>query len=174
MRKYILTIIILLNSIFGYAQKVKIDKGEIKLDEKTVAYIQGKKPLFKIFSLDKNFTISIELKQILPVPAIPIMELKNEGIGKFNEIEFTTGKFNPFNSEKSVVNAMVERNYLNASGLNTEAIENFVNGEPSGVSAKLLGVQNNLEEEKKIIDSYQLSIDDAGTIQHKSTKSRSK
>ncbi|MCC9064165.1 hypothetical protein [Flavobacterium piscisymbiosum] len=164
MKNKILTLLIVLFSICSFGQKIKIDKGEIKFDEKRVAYIEGKKPVFMIYNLDKSYKVTIELKQIIPVPAIPIMELKNEETGKFNEIVFTTGKFNLFNSEKSVVNAMIEHNYLNTDGLNREAIENFVNGEPSGVSAKLLGVQNNLEQEKNIIDSYQLSIDDTGTI----------
>jgi len=92
------------------------------------------------------------------------MELKNETSGKFNELEFTAGKFNPFNHEKNVVNALIEHNYLNADGLNTETLENFINGESTGVSAKLLGVQNDLEREKKNIDSFKLSIDDNGTI----------
>lgn len=164
MKEFFLTLLVLFITVCNYGQKIKIDKGEIKFDEKRVAYIEGKKPVFKIYNLDRSYKVTIELKQIIPVPAIPIIELKNEETGKFNEIAFTTGKFNPFNSEKSVVNAMIEHNYLNADGLNREAIENLVNGEPSGVSAKLLGVQNNLEQEKNIIDSYQLSIDDAGTI----------
>jgi hypothetical protein len=45
--------------------------------------------------LDKSYNVSIELNQVEPVPAIPIMQLKNEETGKFNEIAFTTGKFNP-------------------------------------------------------------------------------
>jgi len=164
MKENFLTLLVLFITVCNYGQKIKIDKGEIKFDEERVAYIEGKKPVFKIYNLDRSYKVTIELKQIIPVPAIPVMELKNEETGKFNEIAFTTGKFNPFNSEKSVVNAMIEHNYLDADGLNREAIENFVNGEPSGVSAKLLGVQNNLEQEKNIIDSYQLSIDDTGTI----------
>ena len=44
MGKNILTVIIVLISICGFAQKIKIDKGEIKLDEKTIGYLEGKKP----------------------------------------------------------------------------------------------------------------------------------
>lgn len=164
MKNNFLTLLILLFAISNYAQKIKIDKGEIKLDEKTVAYIEGKKPLFNVSSLDKNYKMSIQLKQVLPVPAIPIMELRNEETTKSNEIEFTKGKFNPFNNEKSVVAALLEHNYLNVDGLNIDAIENFINGEAAGISAKLIEAKNELDQANKAIDAYQLSIDDAGTI----------
>lgn len=164
MNKNILTAIVVLISLCGFAQKVKIDKGEIKLDDKTIGYVEGKKPLFKISNLDKSYTVTIELKQVEPVPAIPIMQVKNEATEKFNEIAFTTGKFNPFNSEKSVVNAMIEHNYLNTDGLNTELTESFINAESTGVTAKLLGNQNEKDQENKAINEYQLAIDDAGTI----------
>ncbi|MCD9576641.1 hypothetical protein [Flavobacterium soyae] len=164
MKQFFLTILILLFTISNYAQKIKIDKGEIKLDEKPVAYIEGKKPSFKVSSLDKNYKMSIQLKQILPVPAIPIMELTNEETTKSNEIEFTKGKFNPFNNEKSVVTALIEHNYLNVDGLNIDAIENFINGEATGIAAKLIEAKNEIDQANKAIDAYQLSIDDAGTI----------
>ena len=57
MGKNILTVIIMLISICGFAQKIKIDKGEIKLDEKTIGYIEGKKPVFKIYNLDKSYSV---------------------------------------------------------------------------------------------------------------------
>lgn len=164
MKKEILTLLIVFFTLSNFAQKIKIDKGEIKLDEKTVCYIEGKKPLFRISSLDKTYNLSIQLKQVVPVPAIPIMELKNEETAKFNEIAFTTGKFNPFNNEKSVVAALVEHNYLTVEGLNIEAIENFINGASLGISEKLLDDQKALEKTNNFINSYQLSIDDAGII----------
>jgi len=164
MNKNILTAIVVLISLYSFAQKVKIDKGDIKLDDKTIGYVEGKKPLFKISNLDKSYKVTIELKQVEPVPAIPIMQLKNETTGKFNEIAFTTGKFNPFNSEKSVVNAMIEHNYLNTDGLNMELTESFINAESTGVSAKLIGNQNERDQINKAVNEYQLAIDDAGTI----------
>lgn len=154
----------MLISISGFAQKIKINKGEIKLDEKTIGYVEGKKPLFKISNLEKSYTVTIELKQVEPVPAIPIMQLKNVGTGKFNEIAFTAEKFNPFNSEKSVVNALLEHSYLSIDGLNTEAVENFINGESTGVSEKLLDRKNDADKMNNLINSYQLTIDDAGVV----------
>lgn len=164
MKKDRLVLLLMLISSFSYAQKLKIDNGEIKLDEKTVAYIEGKKPNFKISNLDKNYIITVQLKQIVPVPALPIMEIKNESTGKFNEFEFTEGKFNPFNHEKNVVKALIEHNYLNVDGLNKDVLENFINGAPTGVSAKLLGTKNEKDQADQLVNSYQLSIDDAGVI----------
>lgn len=164
MKKNILTVIIILISICGFAQKIKIDKGDIKLDEKTIGYIEGKKPLFKISNLDKSYTITAELKKVADPAAIPWIELRNEATGKFNEIAFTSGKFNPFNNEKSVVNALLEHSYLSIDGLNTEAVEKFINGEPTGVSDKLLGIKNDSDVMNNLINSYQLAIDDTGVI----------
>ncbi|OAZ05260.1 hypothetical protein FLB_03510 [Flavobacterium succinicans] len=159
-----LVLLLLLISICSFAQKIKIDNGEIKLDEKTVAYIEGKKPNFKISNLDKNYIITVQLKQIVPVPAVPIMEIRNESTGKLNELEFTDGKFNPFNHEKNLVKALIEHNYLNTDGLNKDVLENFINGTPTGVSAKLLGTKNEKDQADQLVNSYQLSIDDAGVI----------
>lgn len=164
MKKNILVILVLLLSVGSFAQKIKISKGEIKLDNKIVAYVEGKKPSFKIANLDKSYSLIVELKQVLPVPAIPIMLLKNEGTGKFNEIEFSFGKFNPFNNEKSVIAALVEHQYLSAEGLNTELTESFINGESTGVSAKLLSEQAKKDQINNAINAYKLTIDDAGTI----------
>ncbi|PAM94907.1 hypothetical protein B4N84_10710 [Flavobacterium sp. IR1] len=164
MKKNILVLLVSLLSVGSFAQKIKISKGEIKLDNKIVAYVEGKKPSFKIANLDKSYSLTVELKQVLPVPAIPIMLLKNEGTGKFNEIEFSFGKFNPFNNEKSVIAALVEHQYLSAEGLNTELTESFINGESTGVSAKLLGEQAKKDQINNAINAYKLTIDDAGTI----------
>jgi hypothetical protein len=62
MKKNILTVLVVLISFCAFAQKLKIEKGAINLDEKTVAYIEGKKPLFKVFNLDKSYVVNIELK----------------------------------------------------------------------------------------------------------------
>ncbi|MEO8239273.1 MAG: hypothetical protein ABI793_14365 [Flavobacterium sp.] len=164
MKRIVLTAVAVLIGIGAFAQKIKIDKGEIKLDDKTIGYIEGKKPLFKISNLDKSYSVTAELKKVADPAAIPWIELRNETTGKFNEIAFTTGKFNPFNNEKSVVNALLEHSYLNIDGLNREALENFINGEPTGVSEKLLGVKNDADKMNNLIDSYQLGIDDNGVI----------
>jgi hypothetical protein len=164
MKRMVLTAVAVLVSICAFAQKLKIEKGDIKLDQKTVAFIEGKNPVFKISNLDKSYTVTAELKKVADPAAIPWIELRNETTGKFNEIAFTAGKFNPFNYGKSIVNAFVEHNYLNMEGLNTEVLENFINGEPTGVSGKLLGAKKEEDKMENLINSYELTIDDAGVI----------
>lgn len=164
MKKSMLLVVTVLISISVFAQKVKIDKGEIKLDDKVIGYIEGKNPVFKISNLDKSYSVTAQLKKVADPAAIPWVELQNEATGKFNEIAFTTGKFNPFNYGKSIVNAFVEHNYLNTDGLNTKALENFINGDPTGVSEKLVGIKDDLDTVNNLINSYQLTIDDTGVI----------
>lgn len=149
MKKNILTVIIVLISICGFAQKIKIDKGEIKLDEKTIGYIEGKKPLFKIYSLDKSFFITAELKDVPNAPSLtlPWIELKNEETGKTNELEFKnkSRKFSAFNYDRSIVYELMDRDLVTTEGLNKAAMENFLNGESAGISAKRLGVQGDID-----------------------------
>src|SRR5215207_2787528 len=101
MKKNILTLLIVLISTCSFAQKIKIDKGEIKLDEKTIGYIEGKKPNFKIYNLDKSYYITAELKNIPNDTSmnLPWIELKDEATGKSNELEFKnkSRKFSAFN-----------------------------------------------------------------------------
>jgi len=166
MKNYFLTLLIVLFSYYGFAQKIKIDKGEIKLDEKTVGYVEGKRPVYKIYNLDKSYVVTAELKNA-PNEAsltLPWIEIKNEETGKSNELDFKSRKFSAFNYDRSIVYELLDRNYFTADGLNKEEIEKFLSSESTGISAKRLGVQNVIDQANKIADTYQLSIDDAGTI----------
>jgi hypothetical protein len=166
MKQFFLTLLILLFTISNNAQKIKIDKGEIKLDEKTIGYIEGKKPLFKISNLDKSYSVTAELKSVPNEPSLtlPWIEIKSEETGKSNELDFKSRKFSAFNYDRSIIYELLDRNYFTAEGLNKEEIENFLNSESAGISAKRLGTQNVIDEANKVADTYQLSIDDSGTI----------
>ena len=166
MNNYFLTLLVLLYSVFSFAQKIKIDKGEIKLDEKTVAYIEGIKPIFKIYNLDKNYSVTAEIKSVPNEPSLtlPWIELKDETTAKSNELDFKSRKFSAFNYDRSIIYELLDRNYFTADGLNKDEIEKFLNSESAGISAKRLGVQNVIDQANQIADTYQLSIDDAGTI----------
>ena len=158
----------MLISISGFAQKIKIDKGEIKLDEKTIGYIEGKKPIFKIYSLDKSYAFTAELKSAPNEPSLtlPWIEIKNDSTGKSNELEFKnkSRKFSAFNYDRSIIYELLDRNYITAEGIKSESIESFINGESTGIAAKRLGVQNEIDNASKLADTYQLTIDDYGTI----------
>jgi len=166
MKNYFLTLLVLLYTVFSFAQKIKIDKGEIKLDEKTVGYIEGKKPNFTIYSLDKSYVITAETKNVPNEPSLtlPWIEIKSKETGKSNELDFKSRKFSAFNYDRSIIYELLDRNYFTADGLNKEEIEKFLSSESTGISSKRLGVQNVKDQANKIADTYQLSIDDAGTI----------
>jgi hypothetical protein len=163
MKKNTLVLLLLLISSCIFAQKLKIDKGEIKLDEKTVAYIEGKKPLFKIMNLDKSYAVNVELK-FMDDGAFGKrwMIVKSEKTGKSNEVNFV--KFSPQNQEKSTVQAFIDKSFLTAEGLNSDMVESYINGESTGVSAKIKQEQNDINKEKEYMDSFQLTIDDTGVI----------
>jgi hypothetical protein len=165
-KKDILTLIVVLISISGFSQKIKIDKVEIKLDEKTIGYIEGKKPVFKIYNLDKSYAVTIELKNAPNAPSLtlPWIELISETTGNSNEIEFKSRKFSAFNYDRSVVYELLDRNFLSAEGLNPETIEAFINGASTGIASKRLGAQNDINMANNLADTYQLMIDDTGVI----------
>jgi len=168
MKKNFLTVIIVLISVYGFAQKLKIDKGEIKLDEKLIGYVEGKKPLFKIYSLDKSYVITAELKKAPNEESLvlPWVEIKDEATGKSNELEFKnkSRKFSAFNYDRSVVYELLDRGMIGAEGLSKEAVESFINSASTGIAAKRFGVQGEIDNANKIADTYQLAIDDGGTI----------
>ncbi len=156
----------MLISIQSFAQKIKIDKQEIKLDDKTIGFIEGKKPFFKILSLDKSYAVIVELKKAPNEESLvlPWIDLQDEKTGKYNELEFKSRKFSAFNYDRSVVYELFDRNYINAEGLNKTALENFINGELTGISAKRYGVQDQIENAANIADTYKIGIDDFGVI----------
>jgi hypothetical protein len=168
MKKNILTLLIVLISTCSFAQKIKIDKGEIKLDEKTIGYMEGKKPVFKIYNLDKSYSVTAELKNAPNAESLtlPWIELKDEATGKSNELEFKnkSRKFSAFNYDRSVIYELFDRNYITAEGLVKEAIESFINGSSAGIASKKLGVQGDIDKANSLADTYQLAIDDTGVI----------
>ncbi len=152
----------------AFAQKIKIDKGEIKLDEKTIGYIEGKKPAFKIYNLDKSFSVTAELKNAPNADSmtLPWIEIKNEATGKTNELDFKnkSRKFSAFNYDRSIIYELMDRGYITADGLNSGSIEDFLNGESAGIAAKRMGVQRVIDDANNLADTYQLAIDDNGVI----------
>lgn len=62
MKKIICTVTAALLTVCAFAQEIKIKNDEVKLDDKAVAYIEGKKPNLQILSLDKQYSVSAELK----------------------------------------------------------------------------------------------------------------
>ncbi|MBF4470622.1 hypothetical protein [Flavobacterium sp. HJJ] len=168
MKRIILTAVAILIGIGAFAQKIKIDKGEIKLDEKTIGYLEGKKPVFKIYSLDKSFSVTAELKNAPNEDSmkLPWIEIKNEATGKTNELDFKnkSRKFSAFNYDRSIIYELMDRGYFTADGLIKDAIESFINGESTGIAAKRLGVQGDIDKASRLADTYQLAIDDNGVI----------
>jgi hypothetical protein len=168
MKRIVVTAIGVLIGISAFAQKIKIDKGEIKLDEKTIGYIEGKKPSFKIYNLDKSFAVTAELKNVPNATSmnLPWIELKDEATGKSNELEFMnkSRKFSAFNYDRSIIYELFERNYFTAEGLAKEATESFINGPSTGIATKKLGVQGDIDKANSLADTYNLTIDDAGVI----------
>ncbi|OOV17644.1 hypothetical protein BXU10_16405 [Flavobacterium sp. LM4] len=168
MKRIVLTAVAILIGIGAFAQKIKIDKGEIKLDEKTIGYLEGKKPVFKIYSLDKSFSVTAELKNAPNEDSmkLPWIEIKNEATGKTNELDFKnkSRKFSAFNYDRSIIYELMDRGYFTADGLIKDAIESFINGESTGIAAKRLGVQGDIDKASRLADTYQLAIDDNGVI----------
>jgi hypothetical protein len=161
MKKSICSVLTTILTICAYAQEIKVKNDEVKLDDKTVAYVEGKKPSLKILSIDKQYAVNAELK-FLESTGKRWMVLKSLKTEKTNEVDYK--KFNPLNQQKSVVEAFIDKGFLSAEGLNIEAIENFINGTPSGVSDKIKGEANAENEKKNRIAAYKISIDDAGVI----------
>jgi hypothetical protein len=168
MKRKVLTVITVLIGICACAQKIKIDKGEIKLDEKAIGFVEGKKPIFKIYNLDKSYFVTAEIKTAPNEPSmtLPWIELKDEATGKSNDIEFKnkSRKFSALNYDRSIIYELLDRNYLSTEGLTKDAIESFINGESTGISAKRLGIQNGIDKANSLADTYQLTIDDSGVI----------
>ena len=167
MKKTTCSVIATMLTVCAFAQELKVKNGEVKLDDKIVAYVEGKKQTFEVLSLDKQYTVNADLK-FLESTGKRWMVLKSAKSGKTNEVDYK--KFNPLNQQKSAMEAFIEKGFLSAEGLNIDAIENFINGESSGVASRIKGEANEANEKKKRIEGYQVSIDDSGNIYSAITK----
>ena len=164
MKKQIATLVLLFITVLASAQKLFIEKGEIKLDGKIVAYIEGKKPFFKVLTLNKDYAITAELKFMMDSEGFGKrwLVLKNESGDKFNELEYK--KFSPTNQEKSFVETLIAYNYLDSNGLNVVALNDFFGKASTGVSEKIKEQENKIIIENKKITDLKVVIDDNGVI----------
>ncbi|WP_289665445.1 hypothetical protein [Flavobacterium panacagri] len=167
MKKILCSLTAIIFTICATAQEIKVKNNEVKIDEKVVAYMEGKKPNFQILSLDKQYTVSAELK-FLESSGKRWMVLKSTKTGKTNEVDYK--KFNPLNQQKSAMEAFIDKGFLSVEGLNIDAIESFINGEASGVSNKIKEEATAGIEKQKRMDGYQITIDDSGSIYSAASK----
>jgi hypothetical protein len=161
MKKNISIVIATIFTVCAYAQEIKVKNNEIKFDDKVVGYVEGKKQNFQVLSLDKQYAVNAELK-FLESSGKRWMVLKSIKTGKTNEVDYK--KFNPLNQQKSAIEAFIDKGFLSSEGLNIDAIENFINGESSGVSNKIKEESSAATEKQRRMESYQITIDDSGLI----------
>lgn len=160
MKKYILSVLIMLISAFGFAQEIKIKKGQVLLDGKPIANIESKMRNYKISNLDGNTSIMAYTRVGNPYAFI---ELKNEVIGRSNDMDFV--KYSPFNIDRSIIQTLFSKGFMTENGIDIEKVNAFLNGAPAGLAEKYEYVRPEvLAMETEIANSYQLSIDDNGTI----------
>jgi hypothetical protein len=160
MKKNILIVLIMLISAFGFAQEIKIKKGQVLLGGKPIANIESKVRNYKISNLDGNTSIMAYTRVGNPYAFI---ELKNEVVGRSNDMDFV--KYSPFNIDRSIVQTLFSKGLMTENGIDIEKVNAFLNGEPTGLAEKYGYIRPEvLAAEAEIANSYQLTIDDNGTI----------
>jgi hypothetical protein len=161
MKRIVLTAVAVLISICAFAQKIKIDKGQVLLDGIPIAKVES--PVikeYKISNLDGTNSIIAYTRVGNPYAFI---ELKYEIINKSNEMNFV--KYSPFNIDRSIIQTLFSKGLMTENGIEIEKVNAFLNEAPSGLAAKYGYVKEDvLDAEAKIANSYQLSIDDNGAI----------
>lgn len=161
MKRILLTAITVLISICAFAQKIKVEKGQVLLDGIAIAKVES--PVikeYKISNLDGTNSIMAYMRVGNPYTFI---ELKDEGKTKSNEMNFV--KYSPFNIDRSIIQTLFSKGLMTANGIDIEKVNAFLNEPPSGLAAKYGYVQEEvLNAEAQIANSYQLSIDDSGAI----------
>lgn len=160
-KRIVVTAVAVLIGICAFAQKIKVEKGQVLLDGLPIAKVES--PVIKeyiISNLDGSNSIMAYMRVGNPYTFI---ELKNEAISKSNEMNFV--KYSPFNIDKSIIQTLFSKGLMTANGIDIEKVNAFLNETPSGLAAKYGYVKEEvLDAEAKIANSYQLSIDDNGAI----------
>lgn len=160
MKKYILIVLIMLISVLGIAQEIKIKNGQVLLDCKPIAQIESKMRNYKISNLDDSTSIMAYTRVGNPYA---FMELRNEIIGRSNDMDFV--KYSPFNIDRSIVQTLFSKGLMTENGIDIEKVNAFLNGEPTGLAEKYGYVRPEvLAAEAEIANSYQITIDDNGSI----------
>jgi hypothetical protein len=161
MKRIVLTAVAVLIGICAFAQKIKVDKGQVLLDGIAIAKVES--PVikeYKISNLDGTNSIMAYMRVGNPYAFI---ELKDEGKTKSNEMNFV--KYSPFNIDRSIIQTLFSKGLITANGIDIEKVNAFLNEAPSGLAAKYGYVKEEvLDAEAQIANSYQLSIDDNGAI----------
>jgi hypothetical protein len=154
--KKILLLVVFLSVHLGFSQEIKVKKGEILLDAKVIAKMEGKLGNYKITNLDGSVSITTKLKKCTENGYVFIEVLNDKNT---NYLDFV--KFSPFNVDRSIVQTLLSKNVITEQGIDNNKLEEFF-GIPSDLLEKYGCKQ--AEAGNKIAASANIKINNAGEI----------
>ncbi|MCV9926215.1 hypothetical protein OIU83_01010 [Flavobacterium sp. LS1R49] len=151
-----LLLVLLLSVHLVFSQEIKVKKGEILLDAKVIAKMEGKLGNYKITNLDGTTSISAKLKKCTE-NGFAFIEVLNDKNTNYLDFE----KFSPFNVDRSIVQSLMSKKIITDQGIDINKLEEFF-GVPSNLLEKYGCLQ--AEAGNKIATTLNIKINNAGEI----------
>ncbi len=134
--KTIIVALMIFASLTAEAQKIKIKKNKITIDEVEVGILDKEKLVYKVISLDNRPIFSIERKMtsLLDGRTVYWSVLTDLTTNKTNEV-LDYGKEHGMSFQNSVVASVCNDKYkfISASGIDEKGVLEFINGTPTDI-----------------------------------------
>lgn len=170
--KKVLLALMMLASLTSIAQKIKIKKNKISIDETEVAILEKEKLVYKIISLDNKPIFSIERKLTLLLDGSSVYWslLTDLTTNKTNEV-IDYGEDQGFSFQNAIVASVCNDKYkfISAAGIDEKAVTEFINGTPTNIEKFFadanLKTKNELIAENEAMTKAKVSVKNGNIIQ---------
>ncbi|NRT14542.1 hypothetical protein HNP99_000882 [Flavobacterium sp. 28A] len=155
-----------------FAQKIKIKKDKISIDDVEVAILDKQKLVYKIVSLDNRPIFSIERKvsSLIDGSTVYWSVLTDLSTNKTNEV-LDYGKDQGLSFQNAIVASVCNEKYkfISAAGIDEKGVLEFINGTPTDID-KVLGdanlkAKNELKAENDVMVKAKVSVKNSDIFQ---------
>ena len=171
--KKVLLGLMTLACVSTFAQKIKIKKDKINIDETEVGILDKQKQVYKILSLDNRPIFSIERKMasLLDGSTVYWSVLTDLNTNKTNEV-FDYGENQGLSFERTIIASVCNDKYkfISSAGIDEKGVTEFINGTPTDVEKVFaeanLKTKNLLKAEYDAMVAKNIKVEN-GTIYQK-------
>ena len=171
MKNQLFTVALILMSVFSQAQKIKVKKNQILVDEKAIAKIDDKKRIYTVSTLndEPKFTAEVKSKRFSDGSTstwILISDINNQNT---NEIPFDL-IFSGLAFEKNIIGNLLKENLplLSLDGVNETVLNTFLSDKSERISVKMeqkeLDIVEKIRQARELYVSKKTAVDKAGNI----------
>lgn len=171
MKKTLLTIVFVAVSVLSQAQKIKVKKDQILLDDKAIAKIDNKKRIYTVSTLadEPKFTAEVKTKRFTDGSSTNWIVLSDMNNQNTNEIPFDQIE-SGLAFEKNIIANLLKSDLpiLSLDGINESLLSQYLSKQNERISVQMeqkeIEIVENIKKAHELYLSKHIAIDQQGNI----------